>query len=137
MDVDDVRLYERGFPHAMFERIRAADAVYANPGSTPFYAITRYRDALAVLKDPFLYSSQLGGVSPEDPSPDMQPIPGAMLPALDPPEHMRLRRKLFPPLKSGSVERLAASLLASSRASLRAVADRGEVALRSLDRPAW
>jgi cytochrome P450 len=127
LDVEDVRLYQHGFPHAVFERIRAADAVYANPGSTPFLAITRYRDALAVLKDPLVYSSQLGGVSIEDPSPEMQPILGAMLPALDPPEHMQLRRKLFPPLKSGSVERLAASLLASCRALLRNVLDRGEV----------
>jgi cytochrome P450 len=57
----------------------------------------------------------------------MLPILRSMLPALDPPEHMQLRRKLFPPLKATAVARFAEGIAADCRALLKGAAGRGEI----------
>jgi len=123
--LDDPALYEHGVPHEAFDRLRKSGPVFFNAGPHPFHAVTGYGDAVAVLKDPEVYSSHMGGVSIEDPSPELWPVLSAMLPALDPPEHMQLRRKLFPPLKAGEVARLEQALLSGSRALLEGVVGQG------------
>jgi cholest-4-en-3-one 26-monooxygenase len=116
--LDDPALYERGFPHEEFDRLRKSEPVFFNAGPHHFYAVTRHDDAVTVLKDPQTYSSHMGGVSIEDPSPELWPVLSAMLPSLDPPEHMQLRRKLFPPLKAGEIARLEQTLQSGSEALL-------------------
>jgi cytochrome P450 len=110
LSLEDLQLYAEGFPHEHFDRVRNISPVYWNAGQNPFFAVVGYDAAVSVLKDPHTYSSQLGGISIDDPTPEMQPILGSMLPALDPPEHMQLRQQLFPPLKSGSVASLRADI---------------------------
>jgi len=97
--LDDLRLYERGIPHAAYDALRAVQPVYCNAGPHPFHAVTSYELALRVLQDTATYSSWSGGISIEDPVPEMLPFMRAMLPALDPPEHTALRQLLFPPLR--------------------------------------
>lgn len=127
LSLDDPRLYAEGFPHAHYDTLRAANPVFWNAGPQPFFAVVGYDAAVTVLKDPHTYSSWLGGISIEDPTPEMLPILRSMLPALDPPEHMQLRQKLFPALKAGQVARFGADIESECDALLTAACGVGEL----------
>jgi len=108
--IDDPDLYAAKIPHDVYDELRAQPLLYLNAGAHPFYAVTRYDDAVTVLRDPKLYSSSLRGISIEDPTPAVRSAMQSMLPWLDPPDHMALRQKLFPPLIPGQLTRFKAEI---------------------------
>lgn len=126
LSLDDPRLYAQGFPHPHFDRLRQNNPVYWQAGNTPFFAVVGYDTAVSVLKDPGIYSSGLGGISIDDPAPELWPAFSAMLPVLDPPEHMALRRHLFPALKPGAIAGLRAELAQCCNELLTQACTRGE-----------
>jgi len=90
-DLTDRDLWEHGDPDAVFAQLRRQDPVYRNPSAEPFWAVTRYADALAVYRDPATFSSARGMVLGVDPG-QGDPASGRMLVVTDPPRHPKLRR---------------------------------------------
>ncbi len=91
IDLADLDLYEHGDPDAAFAVLRGETPVYRNPPPDPFWAVTRYADAVAVYRDPATFSSARGMVLGVDPG-QGDPASGRMLVVTDPPRHPKLRR---------------------------------------------
>ena len=93
IDLADPDLYEHGDPDAAWATLRAQAPVYANPGRSgrPFWAVTRYHDAVAVYRDPATFSSARGMVLGVDPE-QGDPASNRMLVVTDPPRHPKLRK---------------------------------------------
>jgi cytochrome P450 len=87
-------------PHPLWKRMRAEDPVHWATGnlSKGFWSITKYDDAVRVLRDPVTFSSEALGMSM--PTRDLENIDpkdlgsGAMLLAMDPPRHNPMRKAL-------------------------------------------
>ncbi|MGO9062502.1 MAG: cytochrome P450 [Candidatus Binataceae bacterium] len=87
-------------PHPLWKRMRAEDPVHWATGnlSKGFWSITKYEDALTVLRDPMTFSSEALGMSM--PTRDLEDFDrsemgcGAMIIAMDPPRHNPMRRAL-------------------------------------------
>jgi cytochrome P450 len=115
IDLSDVDLYAHGDPDAIWASLRANDPIYRNPGPPGqwFWAVTRYRDALTVLRDPATFSSEQGmvigaGYGRGDPA------AGRMLVVTDPPRHPKLRQimnKAFTPRMLQRLERRVAQMV--------------------------
>ena len=84
--------FTSGVPHATFNRLRRDDPVHwtRETGSSGFWSITRYADALAVSRDVETFTSTKG-IRLEEMDDDQLEARGTMM-ELDPPEHTRLRR---------------------------------------------
>lgn len=101
--------YASGFPHAVFRELREKDPVswQDNPGSRGYWAVTRYRDVVTVLRDPTTFSSWLGGSLINDPPPEfLARLREGML-NRDPPDHTAFRRlvsKAFTPRRVANLE---------------------------------
>src|SRR5262245_10532851 len=78
------------------------------PQSRGFWAVTRYHDVVAVLRDPGLFSSWRGGALLADPPPEfLAKLREGML-NRDPPEHTALRglvQQAFNPRRVADLER--------------------------------
>src|SRR5689334_12869478 len=80
-------------PHPLWKRMRAEEAVHAACGNLTngCWSITKYDDAVTVLRDPVTFSSEALGMSM--PTRDLENIEpgelgcGAMIIAMDPPRH--------------------------------------------------
>jgi len=105
MDKMGDQLTDPGFfashdPHPLWKRMRAEDPVHWATGnlSKGFWSITKYEDALTVLRDPLTFSSEALGMSM--PTRDLEDFDrnemgcGAMIIAMDPPRHTPMRRAL-------------------------------------------
>ena len=87
-------------PHPLWKRMRAEDPVHWATGnlSQGFWSITKYEDALRVLRDPITFSSEALGMSM--PTRELEGFDrsemgcGAMIIAMDPPRHNPMRRAL-------------------------------------------
>ncbi len=87
-------------PHPLWKRMRAEDPVHWATGnlSKGFWSITRYDDAVAVLRDPVTFSSEAMGMSM--PTRELENFErsemgcGAMIIAMDPPRHNPMRKAL-------------------------------------------
>src|SRR5271170_2589388 len=87
-------------PHPLWKRMRAEDPVHWATGnlSRGFWSITKYEDALRVLRDPITFSSEALGMSM--PTRELEGFDrsemgcGAMIIAMDPPRHNPMRRAL-------------------------------------------
>lgn len=87
-------------PHPLWKRMRAEDPVHWATGnlSRGFWSITKYEDALRVLRDPITFSSEALGMSM--PTRELEGLDrsemgcGAMIIAMDPPRHNPMRRAL-------------------------------------------
>ena len=87
-------------PHPLWKRMRAGDPVHWATGnlSEGFWSITKYEDALRVLRDPITFSSEALGMSM--PTRELEGFDrsemgcGAMIIAMDPPRHNPMRRAL-------------------------------------------
>jgi cytochrome P450 len=96
MTLDDVYLDNEAFaervPHETFALLRRQSPVhwYDWEHGKGFWAITRYDDVVAVLKDWKTFSSETGATALEDLDPDQIEARKSMLDT-DPPEHSRLR----------------------------------------------
>lgn len=113
LDLADPETYAAGMPHDEFRRLRHEAPVSWQPeeGARGFFAVTRHADALAVLKNPRVFSSWRGGALINDPPAEfLERLREGML-NRDPPDHTVLRRlvnKAFNPKRVGDLERRVA-----------------------------
>jgi cholest-4-en-3-one 26-monooxygenase len=120
VDIFDPDAYANGVPHETFALLRREAPVHrhAQPGASPFWAITRYRDIMAVSRDAATYSSERRGALLGEPPEDALATQRLMMLNMDPPRHTKLRslvNKGFTPrmvsLLDGPVRRICAELV--------------------------
>jgi len=93
VDLADPDTYARGVPYDVFRRLRAEAPVvwHPEPRGRGFWAVTRYHDVAAVLRNAAVYSSWRGGALLADPPPEFLAKLRQGIMHRDPPEHTRLR----------------------------------------------
>jgi cytochrome P450 len=93
VDLADPDTYTHGIPHDVFARLRAEAPVAWQPGGQGkgFWAVTRFHDVQAVLRNPAVFSSWRGGALLHDPPPEFLDKLRQGLMHRDPPEHTKLR----------------------------------------------
>ncbi|QHC23971.1 cytochrome P450 [Streptomyces sp. GS7] len=99
-DVFDPRVHAAGLPHGAYRLLRDRHPVAWQdeyevlgwPAGPGFWAVTRHRDVVRVLKDARTFSSHLGATQIRDPDPADLPFIRRMMLNQDPPDHGRLRR---------------------------------------------
>jgi cytochrome P450 len=101
IDLTDLDRWAEGVPHEWFALLREEEPVFwqAERGGRGFWSLTRYDDVLAASKDYTTFSSELGGTSLMDLTPEQVQSRMSMLDS-DPPRHTRLRNivnKAFTP----------------------------------------
>lgn len=105
IDLVDPDTYARGIPYEVFRWLREhAPVSWRAPG---YWAVTRYRDILTVLKTPEVFSSWRGGALFEDPPPEFLAKLRENMLNRDPPEHTALRRLVnhaFSPKRLAALE---------------------------------
>jgi cytochrome P450 len=97
-DLTDLDVFEQGFPHEIFTQLRRDAPVYWHaptphtPDGDGFWVVSRHADALRILQEPILYSSERGGTRKNGGSflADT-PFAGVMINMMDPPRHDRIR----------------------------------------------
>jgi cholest-4-en-3-one 26-monooxygenase len=129
-EVIDPAYYGRyGYPHAAWAWLRrhAPVAWIEAPGMRPFWAITRYEDCSAILRDHrrFVIAPRLA-VFPEEQAPVDAP-PFRHLLNMDPPEHGRYRNLLSQRFTPRALEAKRAAVGQIVDETLRRAADRAEV----------
>ncbi len=92
IDLTDLDVWERRVPHEWFALLRREAPLHWQPEreGPGFWVFTRYDDIVRVSKEWETFSSELGGTSLEDLTPDEADARKSMLDT-DPPEHTRLR----------------------------------------------
>jgi cytochrome P450 len=115
--VDPARFARRGYPHAVWTRLRAEAPVayFAPAGFRPFWAVTKHADIVAVASQPLRFSSAQGIIL--GPAHAI-PVPSEMVVTLDPPRHGPMRRvasRRFTPraqkAQRADIERIAVEIL--------------------------
>lgn len=93
-DLSNPDTYSDGIPHDRFRDLRANDPVswQLDTRGLGYWAITRYRDVVSVLRTPATFSSWRGGVLFEDPPAEFLCKLRENMLNRDPPEHTKLRR---------------------------------------------
>jgi cholest-4-en-3-one 26-monooxygenase len=129
-EIIDPAYYGRyGYPHASWAWLRrhAPVAWCEPPGMRPFWAITRYADCGAILRDHrrFLIAPRIA-VFPEEQAPAGTP-PFRHLLNMDPPEHGRYRNLLSQHFTPKALEAKRAAVGTIVDETLTRVADRPEV----------
>ena len=89
--VDPVRFGRRGYPDALWTRLRAEAPVahFAPPGYDEFWAVTKHAHVVEVASQPVRFSNEHGLVLGPQGAPTQ---PMEMVVTLDPPRHGPLRR---------------------------------------------
>jgi cholest-4-en-3-one 26-monooxygenase len=115
--VDPARFARRGYPHALWTRLRAEAPVahFAPPGYRPFWAITKHTNIVEIASQPLRFSSAHGIIlGPAD----AVAVPSEMVVTLDPPRHGAMRRvasRRFTPraqrAQVAAIERIAVEIL--------------------------
>ncbi len=133
--VFDPDTYVRGVPHEAFARLRAREPVTwveeipvgAWPGGPGYWAVWRHADVRHVLRQPAVFSSQLGATQIRDPSTpaDLAYVRRSML-NMDPPEHSRLRGLLVRSFTPRALAALEHRIEARARSLVDGVAEAGE-----------
>ncbi|MFD7846031.1 cytochrome P450 [Nocardia sp. NPDC059764] len=106
IDLTDLDRFARGFPHAVFDRLRADTPVWWHPPTphTPdgegFWVVSRYADIVAVAGDSVTYSSESGGER-RGGGTLIEDLPvdwavGVLLNMMDDPRHAGVRKLLMP-----------------------------------------
>ena len=128
VDLYDPDTYAQGVPHDVFALLRREAPVFrqAEPAGGFYWAVTRYRDVVAVSRDHATFSSGRRGALLNDP-PDAD-LAGQqlMLLNMDPPRHTKLRGQVnrgFTPRMIGLLSERVRGLCAGI---LDEVAERGE-----------
>jgi len=127
--VDPVYYGRYGYPHASWAWLRrhAPVAWFEAPGMLPFWAITKYDDCSAILRDHrrFLIAPRIA-VFPEEQAPTDAP-PFRHLLNMDPPDHGQYRNLLSQHFTPKALERKRAAVGAIVDETLARVADRTEL----------
>jgi cytochrome P450/nitrite reductase/ring-hydroxylating ferredoxin subunit len=92
VDLTDLDVWERGVPYDWLRLLRDEAPLYwqEEREGRGFWCFTRYDDVFAMAKDWQTYSSELGGTSLQDLTPEEVQLRKSMIDT-DPPEHTRLR----------------------------------------------
>ena len=92
VDLTDLDVWEQRVPHDWLTLLRHEAPLFWQPESDGrgFWVLTRYDDIVAVSKDFETFSSEVGGTSLEDLTPEEIEARKSML-DMDPPPHTRLR----------------------------------------------
>lgn len=108
MDVADPALYEAHSFHPLFAELRARDPVHYCEESQfgPYWAITRYRDIVAVDMNYRAFSSAAGGISIFDTNPDET----SSFINMDPPEHRKHRSAVTPVFGKDNLQAMEAEV---------------------------
>lgn len=113
VDLADPDTYMHGVPHDVFAQLRAEEPVawQRERQGRGFWAITRYHDVQAVLRNPAVFSSWRGGALLADPPPEfLDKLREGML-NRDPPDHTLLRglvSRAFQPRRVAELEQRVA-----------------------------
>lgn len=102
-------------PYDTYRRLRDEAPVYHNP-VYGFWALSRYADVAASIKDSEAFSSAHGVTLDMVLNPDRRPPSGPMIIMMDPPEHTRMRRlvsKAFTPRAIADLEPMVESIIGS------------------------
>ncbi len=121
MTITDPDTYVRGVPYEELARLRRAGPVVR---VDDFWAVLGHSEVRRVLRDPGVFSSQLGGTQIRDAA-DLAYVRRMML-NMDPPEHGRLRGLLTKAFTPRAVAKLTSQVEGWARDLVAAVADRGE-----------
>jgi cytochrome P450 len=132
VDLTDLALYARGFPHDVFTRLRRDLGVFWHPatehtpGGEGFWNVTRHADVLTMLRDASAFSSHTGGerlrggVLIAD-----SPVSGEILNMMDDPRHARIRRLVSKGFTPRVIEGLETELRRRARALIDPVVAAG------------
>ena len=92
IDLTDLDRWVEGVPHEWFALLRRDEPLHWQEESegAGFWSFTRYDDIVAVSKDYAAYSSETGGTSLQDLTPEELELRKSMIDT-DPPRHTRLR----------------------------------------------
>jgi cytochrome P450/nitrite reductase/ring-hydroxylating ferredoxin subunit len=92
VDLTDLDAWERSVPHDWLALLRRDAPVYWQPETegSGFWALTRYEDVVRVAKEWEMFSSELGGTSLQDLTPEELAARRSMIDT-DPPPHTRMR----------------------------------------------
>ncbi len=92
VDLTDLDAWERGVPYDWLRLLRDEAPLYwqEEKEGRGFWCFTRYDDVFAMAKDWQTYSSEVGGTSLQDLTPEEVQLRRSMIDT-DPPEHTRLR----------------------------------------------
>jgi linalool 8-monooxygenase len=126
----DPDLHERGEARELMGRLRRQQPIWWSPGpdGRGFWSVLRYRDIVAVSKNPRLFSSarQWGGhrLWDEDTVEMHQGLEPAML-SMDPPEHSAYRGAVAPAFTSERVRSLESGIRARATALLDVLSRQG------------
>ncbi len=120
----DPDTYTEGVPYELLASLRRESPVVR---VDDFWAVLRHSDIRYVLRNPRLFSSQLGGTQIRDPATgqDLAYVRRMML-NMDPPEHNRLRGLLTKAFTPRAVGRLTERIQDWARELIARVADGGE-----------
>jgi cytochrome P450 len=114
IDLSSPDLYTNGIPHDIFRELRANDPVSWRE-SQGFWAVTRYHDAVKVLRTPATFSSWRGSVLLDDPPPEFLAKLRESMMNSDPPDHTWLRRLVNKALNPRRIAQLDARVAQRAR----------------------
>jgi cytochrome P450 len=122
VDLSWGRSFANGFPHEFFTRLRREHPVWWHdptehtPGGIGFWVVSRYAEAVAIMKDPATFSSGVAGTAIGD-----SPGAGLSLNQTDDPQHRRLRSLVSTGFTPRTIGRLEGDLRSRIRQILDAV----------------
>ena len=92
-------------PWEMFDLLQREAPVYFHPepGGRGFWALTKYDDVLAVLRDPKTFSSEIGGAATIEDMPEDVLTARRNFLEFDPPKHGRYRRLISTNFTPGAI----------------------------------
>jgi cytochrome P450 len=107
VDLLDHDLFADHEPWEVFEALQRQAPVYFHPepGGRGFWAVTKYDDVLAVLRDPRTFSSEVGGAATIEDLPDDVLRARRNFLEFDPPTHGTYRRLISTSFTPGAVGR--------------------------------
>ncbi len=107
VDLLDHDLFADHEPWEIFELLQREAPVYFHPepGGRGFWALTRYDDVQAVLRNPKVFSSEVGGAATIEDLPEDVLSPRRNFLEFDPPKHGRYRRLISTSFTPGTIER--------------------------------
>lgn len=136
VDLTNLALFNRGFPHVIFTELRRCVPLLYHPQTplTPdhegFWVLSRYHDIVAVAKDIATFSSESGGER-EGGGTMIEDIPravgtGSALNMMDDPRHKALRRLVAPYMSSARIAALEPVLTLAARQAVALAVKKGE-----------
>jgi cholest-4-en-3-one 26-monooxygenase len=128
VDLFDPDAYLQGVPHDAFAKLRREAPVYRHPraGLPPFWAVTRYHDAVKVSRDWATFSSERKGALLREPPEEALETQRLMMLNMDPPRHAKLRGLVNKGFTPRIVNQLTPAIRGICAEILDAVSERGE-----------